>query len=203
MIETSKQSNSVIIVIHEIYGVNQHIKKYCESLTEQNVDVICLDLLDKLVPYDYSQEEMAYSNFIENIGFENAAKIIKSQIAVLKSHYKKIFIIGFSVGATVAWLCSELEHLNGIVGYYGSRIRNYMDIKPKCPTLLFFPEEESSFNVNELIVMLQNKNIDVHKFAGKHGFSDSYSPKYHAESSKKAFEKTIDFLKRNEGTSFV
>ena len=203
MIKINKKSDSIVIVIHEIYGINQHIKSYCELLSEQNFDVLCPNLLDKINPYDYSQEETAYHNFIETVGFTNAVKTIQNLVVELKDDYNKIFIVGFSVGATVAWLCSELKYLNGIVGYYGSRIRNYMDIKPKCPTLLFFPEEESSFNVNELIVMLQNKNIDVHKFAGKHGFSDSYSPKYHAESSKKAFEKTIDFLKRNEGTSFV
>lgn len=146
-------------------------------MSEQNFDVICPNLLDKIIPYDYSQEETAYHNFIENVGFTSAAKTIQNLIVELKDDYNKIFIVGFSVGATVAWLCSELEYLDGIVGYYGSRIRNYIDIQPKCPTMLFFPEEEPSFSVNELVTTLNNKNIDVHKCNGKHGFSDSYSPK--------------------------
>jgi len=197
MIKINKKSDSIVIVIHEIYGINQHIKSYCELLSEQNFDVLCPNLLDKINPYDYSQEETAYHNFIETVGFTNAVKTIQNLVVELKDDYNKIFIVGFSVGATVAWLCSELKYLNGIVGYYGSRIRNYIDIQPKCPTMLYFPEEEPSFSVNELVATLNNKNIDVHKFKGKHGFGDSYSPKYNAESSKLTFNKTVSFLKQN------
>ena len=197
MIKTNKKSDSIVIVIHEIYGINQHIKSYCELLSEQNFDVLCPDLLDKVNPYDYSQEETAYHNFVENIGFTNAMKTVQNLVEELKDKYNKIFIVGFSVGATVAWLCSELKYLDGIVGYYGSRIRDYIDIQPKCPTMLYFPEEEPSFNVNELVATLNNKNIDVHKFKGKHGFDDSYSQKYNPESSQLTFNKTVSFLKQN------
>lgn len=197
MIKINKKSDSIVIVIHEIYGINQHIYSYCELLSEQNFDVLCPNLLNKTNPYDYSQEELAYHNFIENIGFINASKTIQNLVVELKNDYNKIFVVGFSVGATVAWLCSELKYLDGIVGYYGSRIRNYLDIKPKCPTMLYFPEEETSFSVNELVAILNYKNIDVYKFKGKHGFSDSYSQKYNAESSQLTFKKTVSFLKQN------
>ncbi|MFS0782653.1 dienelactone hydrolase family protein [Bacillus sp. 1P06AnD] len=197
MIQTSKNSDSVVIIVHEIYGINQHIKNFCKTLSDQNFDVICPNLLDKIIPYDYSQEETAYRHFIENVGFMNAAKSIKELVEDLNDDYKKIFIVGFSVGATVAWLCSELKFINGIVGYYGSRIRNFVDIRPKCSTILFFPEFEPSFNVNELIEFLKIKNIEVHKCKGKHGFNDPFSKKYHAKSSQKAFKRTVNFLKQN------
>lgn len=197
MIKINKKSDSVVVIVHEIYGVNQHIKSYCKAISEQDFDVICPDLLEKRITYDYSQEEAAYQNFIESVGFIKAAETIKNLVADLKDDYNKIFIVGFSVGATVAWLCSELKYVNGIVGYYGSRIRNYVDIQPTCPTMLFFPEEEPSFSVNELVSILKNKNIDVHKCKGKHGFSDSCSQKYNAESSQLTLNMTVSFLKRN------
>ena len=197
MIKINKKSDSVVVIVHEIYGVNQHIKSYCKSISEHDFDVICPDLLNKKIPYDYLQEEAAYHNFIESVGFIKAAETIKNLVADLKDDYNKIFIVGFSVGATVAWLCSELKYVDGIVGYYGSRIRNYIDIQPTCPTMLFFPEEEPSFSVNELVANLKNKNIDVHKYKGKHGFSDSCSQKYNAESSQLTFNMTVSFLKRN------
>ena len=195
----NKKSDAVVIVVHEIYGINQYITSYCKLLSEQNFDVVCPNLLDKVIPYDYSQEETAYHNFIENVGFKNAVNMIKNLVENLKDNYNKIYVVGFSVGATVAWLCSELKDLNGIVGYYGSRIRDYLGIQPKCPTMLFFPEEEPSFSVDELVATLHNKNIDVHKCTGKHGFSDLYSPNYNAVSSQVTFNKVVVFLKQNEG----
>lgn len=62
--------------------------------------------------------------------------------------------------------------------------------------MLFFPEEEPSFSVNELIETLTIPKIDVHKFKGKHGFSDSYSPNYNVESSKLTFDMTISFFNK-------
>jgi dienelactone hydrolase len=77
-------------------------------------------MLEQETPFDYSQEEDAYFNFMENIGFTNALVIIKSLLSEIKDGYKNIFVAGFSAGATVAWLCSEERLVDGIIGYYGS-----------------------------------------------------------------------------------
>lgn len=111
----------------------------------------------------------------------------------MKRTYDKVIIVGFSVGATIAWLCSENSNVDGIVGYYGSRIRNYVELSPQCPTLLFFAEEKS-FHVDDLIKVLTNKQIVVHKLLGQHGFSDPYSLKYNEGSAKKAFNKMLSFF---------
>ena len=70
-----------------------------------------------------------------------------------------------------------------------------MEISPQCPELLFFPEEEKLFNVDELILALENKhNVEVHKLNGQHGFSDPFSLKYNEASAKKAFYQMLFFL---------
>jgi Dienelactone hydrolase and related enzymes len=195
MISIQKDSDTAIVIVHEIYGINQHMKYVCQLLSEFDFDVLCPNLLERETPFDYSQEEDAYSNFMENVGFTDALVIIKNLLSDIKDEYKKIFVVGFSVGATVAWLCSEEQLVDGIIGYYGSRIRNYLEISPQCPTLLFFPQEEKSFNVDELISALDNKNnVEVHKFNGQHGFSDPFSLKYNEASAKKAFYQMLFFL---------
>ncbi|WP_249596858.1 dienelactone hydrolase family protein [Peribacillus frigoritolerans] len=197
MLDIQKKSDTVIIVIHEIYGLNQHIQGYCELLSSQGFDVICPDLLERGRPFDYSQEDAAYRHFMENVGFMGALYKIKDILSDIKDEYQKIFILGFSAGATVAWMCSEEECVDGIVGYYGSRIRNYAELAPRCPALLFFPLEEPSFNVDELISALESKNAEVHKYMGEHGFSDPYHSKYHAESAQAAMSKMMKFFMMN------
>ncbi|MBG9446120.1 dienelactone hydrolase family protein [Cytobacillus firmus] len=187
-------SNSLILVIHEIYGINQHIKSFCELLNKQNFEVICPNLLEREKPFDYSQEEAAYHHFMEHVGFNRAARKIKDLLLDIKDEYETIYIIGFSIGATVAWLCSEEDCVDGIVGYYGSRIRDYLELTPRSPAILFFPQEEQSFNVDELVGTLKKKKIKAYKFTGKHGFSDPYSSRYDAKSEQEAFSKTLEFL---------
>jgi dienelactone hydrolase len=195
MIEIHNKSDILIIVVHEIYGINQHMEEVCQLLSEQNVDVICPNLLEQQISFEYSQEEKAYRHFMDRVGFPKAVHQIKKILLDNQNKYSKRFVIGYSVGATVAWLCSEEEGVDGIVGYYGSRIRDYVDRSPKCPALLFFPQEEKSFHVEELISTLNKKSIDVHRCRGQHGFSDPYSPKYNARLAQRCFRKTVNFLK--------
>lgn len=65
MIKILKNSDKVIIVVHEIYGINQHITDLCELLSKQDFDVICPNLLEQEVPFSYSQEEKAYMHYIK------------------------------------------------------------------------------------------------------------------------------------------
>ncbi|MFJ5762891.1 dienelactone hydrolase family protein [Neobacillus sp. NPDC093182] len=195
MIQILNETDSLVIVIHEIYGINQHMESVCEKLSSQGFDVICPNLLEREQPFDYSDEKVAYQNFMENVGFTEAVHKIKDILLSIKNEYQKIYIIGFSVGATVAWLCSGEDYLDGIVGYYGSRIRNYKEIVPLSPTILFFPQEEQSFEVDELISNLDKRNIKIHKFNGKHGFSDPYSPNFNAKSAQDAFNEILNFIR--------
>ena len=194
MINIEKSSKNLIIVVHEIYGINLHMKEVCWLLSEEGFDVICPNLLKQQEPFEYSQEEAAYRNFMENVGFPDASAKVRKLLLDVKDKYEKLYLVGFSVGATIAWLCSESDCLDGLVGYYGSRIRDYLEKNPTCPTLLFFPEQEESFNVAELIVRLDEKNVELHQFSGDHGFSDPYSPKHHAQSQHEAQDRMLKFL---------
>ena len=108
-----------------------------------------------------------------------------------------MYLIGYSIGATIAWLCSGEDIMcDGIIGYYGSRIRDYMSITPKCPVLLIFPTEEKSFNVKELVISLKKWNVTVHILRGKHGFSDPCSKNYCTQSFEEARILVSSFLKK-------
>lgn len=194
MYSIKKGADSAVIVIHEIYGLNQHMKSFCQSLSSYGVDVFCPNLLGPQKSFEYSNEKDAYDYFINHVGFTHAKAIIKQLLREKRDHYQKIFLVGFSIGATVAWLCSELELIDGIVGYYGSRIRNYTTITPYCPTLLFFAGEKS-FAVDDLVSVLVKKNkVRIIKLSGQHGFSDPFSTHYHAGSAENAFHEMVAFL---------
>ncbi|MBO1513957.1 dienelactone hydrolase family protein [Metabacillus bambusae] len=44
------------MVIHEIYRINFHIKRICESFFKQGFDVICPNLLDQEVSWLNEQD---------------------------------------------------------------------------------------------------------------------------------------------------
>ena len=189
-----------VVLLHEIYGVNNHIQYYKSKFINLGYDVYCPNLLQLEQPFPYEEEQRAYAHFMNDIGFEQSFAQVQSLLEELKDTYKEIHIIGFSIGATIAWLYSELMGVTSVVGYYGSRIRNYLDIKPVCPVLLIYGQTEQSFDVASLVEKLIDKNIQVQTYDGHHGFADLYSAHYNQPSTVQAFSHVKEFLVRNRVT---
>ncbi|MFB9328761.1 dienelactone hydrolase family protein [Paenibacillus aurantiacus] len=197
MIQFIHNADTAVIVIHEIYGINAHMQQLCGMLAARQVDVYCPNLLDRDMPYSYEQEEEAYANFMTNVGFAQAKGRIEQLVDEVRGSYKHLFVVGSSVGATVAWLCSEHDGISGIVGYYGSRIRSFATITPRIPTLLFFAEEEKSFHVPSVAAELNRKsNVSALVLPGRHGFGDPYSPNYMVQSAAESHHRMLDFMKQ-------
>lgn len=156
-------SDTAVVILHEIYGINAHIKKVCREYSAEGYDVYCTNLLKRKTPFPYSQQEDAYRSFIRNIGFDAYLKV-NQFLEELRPNYKALILIGFSVGATIAWRCSESGLCDGIIGYYGSRIRDYLSVVPKCKTLLIFAEDEQSVGPEELAftdIQMRNTLVNI------------------------------------------
>jgi len=194
MVEKKIGSEKAVVIIPEIYGINQTIKDWAEFFNQQGYDAYCVDLSQSKKCFSYSEEKEAYDYFIAQIGFDvylEVGKIIKA----LNQNYKNIIVFGSSVGATIAWRLTDNPACDGMIGYYGSRIRDYLDIEPKCPCLLLFAAEEKSFDINTILPQLELKeNIKVAVVPGQHGFADPYTGHFHAESGKKALDMVECFL---------
>lgn len=191
--EYVQNSNSAIIILHEIYGLNKHIEDVCKHYFTKGYDIYCPDLLNKTTPFDYSQSDEAYHYFISCIGFDINHKV-DELIEQLKKKYEKVFIIGYSIGATIAWRCTSNIKCDGIIGFYGSRIRDYLEVNALSPSLLLFADEDS-FNVISVVEILEHKQkVTVGILEGKHGFLDKHSDRYHLISSEKAMEISDQFL---------
>ena len=191
------RKSTAIILLHEIYGINEHISDMRRKFAGLGFDVYCMDFFDGRV-YDYEESEAAYLYFIEKVGFKKASYKVLDMLEIIRCKYQNVFVVGYSIGATIAWLCSEeYELIDGIVCYYGSRIRDYLDIVPKVETQLFFPEKEASFDIDDLIEKLSSKaKVNTMKFEGLHGFSDKYSLNYNKESKEMSEKLLIEFISR-------
>lgn len=143
--------------------------------------------------FSYSEASEAYDYFRHQVGFE-IYKEIEQLIERLKLQYEQVFVIGFSVGATVAWRCCENLKCDGIICCYGSRIRDYLTLQPCCPVLLLFAEQDS-FAVDDVISQLHSKpNVEIHKLNAHHGFFDPYSEHFEAEQAEISKKYISDFL---------
>ena len=181
MIKYLADNKFALIVLHEIYGVNEFIDCVCRKYHSEGYDVFCPDLNDGKT-FGYSESREAYTSFVSGAGFEIYTKV-NLLIDELKTQYQKVMLIGFSVGAAIAWRCSENMSCGGVLCCYGSRIRDYLDVIPKCPVLLIFAKYDS-FDVDSVCSHLLIKaDVKVKILEAEHGFADIFSKHYCAEQS--------------------
>lgn len=125
----------------------------------------------------YKSEQEAVTEFIANNGIETYAKTISDAAGSAPA-----FVIGFSVGATSAWLHATHASCNpkSIVHLiYGSRIRDHLGRTPKCDVSAIFAEHEASFMPSELIEKLRVIGVQAEIICGtSHGFMNPNHPKY-------------------------
>ena len=184
-----------MILLHEIYGLNDDILNKARHFSRLDCDVYCPNLLSNDIVYNYEEELEAYRNFVDNIGFDQAYDVVKGLYTELKEIYDEIYIVGYSVGATVTWMMSEVIESGKVVCFYGSRIRDYTHFLPKCQVAAFFAMKEQ-FNVRELMRCLEQKeNIySLEGYNAKHGFANPDNSNYDKILADKVWKRTVEFL---------
>jgi dienelactone hydrolase len=156
----------VVVIVHEVRGVTENLVVLASFLTSEGFSVVLPSLYSD--GFVGSDEQASYRKFYSEVGIERASmaigEIIKENVGA------KISLLGFSVGATVAWLLSGSGKIDSAIGFYGSRIRNHLDIQPAADVDLYFCRERG-FDVEETIGALNAKrNVSAALIPGEHGF---------------------------------
>lgn len=193
MLELKCGSNTAIVVLHEIYGINPHIRRVCHEYHAMERDVYCLNLIGRDEPFSYAQQNEAYRYFIENVGFDTS--YIVTLLQTLRPQYDNLILVGFSVGATLAWLAARSGLCARVVCHYGSRIREHSDIAPPCPVLVILARHEASFDTTILQSELKKyPNVDSRIFSSHHGFCDGDNANFDAENADLATRLVHQFI---------
>ncbi|MCI1821870.1 dienelactone hydrolase family protein [Megasphaera sueciensis] len=181
-----------LVILPEIYGINPFIEEVKKKYQDLGFCVFSPNLL--LRPYfPYTEREEAYLFFQSHIGF-GAYKDIDYLMEELQASYEKVIILGFSVGATLAWRCSGRGHVDGIVACYGSRIREYLEVEPRCDSLLLFAEKDSFSVTTVHRAVSSKKSVQSIILPAAHGFFDRYSERYDKEQANKGWQYIDKFI---------
>jgi dienelactone hydrolase len=133
----------------------------------------------------FNNEADAYSYFVSTVGLECYVSILLKALETLES---PTTLVGFSVGASAVWSLSASNERNIVKQaycFYGSQIRNLTKTQPCYQINLIFPQSESHFEVEELIIKLTNKpNVSITQVEYLHGFMNYYSTNFNEKAYK-------------------
>ncbi len=163
-----------VIIAADIFGNIPYLHDTAHAVCE---NFAIVSPYEDIHPKFVSEEE-AYASFLSSGGIPSYAEKLTRQI----NSYKPDAVIGFSAGATAGWIALSEETIQVIklgVLFYGSRIRDYLHLRPCCKTKLFFAEHEQSFNPKQLVSNLLASGMLAQICADcQHGFMNKLSTGY-------------------------
>ena len=201
-----------VIVIQEIFGVNQVMRDKCDWLAKQGFIAVCPDLFWRIEPgielTDQTDEEWTrafelYKAFDEAKGVED----IRAAIHTMRGHAEcngKVGVLGYCLGGKLAYLAATRSSSQASVGYYGVGIQDALKEAEniKEPILLHIAEEDEFVDkkAQKKIQKKLSSNSRAMLFSypgANHAFSRQGGAHYNAEAAKLADQRSLDFLKQN------
>lgn len=196
-----EETDRYLFVIHEWWGLNEHIKAEAERLydiLDGEVAVLALDIYEGEVATN--QEEA--SQLMESVEQARGEAIVEGAIDYAGEN-AQIATIGWCFGGGWSLRASIMagEKGAGCVMYYGMPVQTQEAIQPlEADILGIFARGDDWIN-EEVVSNFQQlceqtgKDLEVHWFDAKHAFANPSNPSYDQEAAEKANQLAWGFLK--------
>lgn len=194
-----------VLVIHENRGLNPYIEDVARRLAKAGYMAFAPDGLTSVGGYPGSDEKGAVA-FRQVDGkkmtedFVAAALWLKAR----KDSTGKLGAVGFCFGGgMVNQLAVRLgKDLNAGVAFYGRQAGAADVPKIFAPLMLHYAGNDQGVNAGiaayETALKENKKKYELFMYDGKqHGFHNDTTPRYDAEAAKLAWERSLEFFKKN------
>lgn len=199
-----------VIVIQEIFGINQDVREKCDWLASQGFMACAPDLfwriepgieLSDKVPEELEQAFQLFGEFDIDAGIED----LRSTYHTLKGHAEgngKVGCLGYCLGGKLAYLMACRSDVDVSIGYYGVGIEGLLAEANNINTPLmlhiaeqdcYVPQEAQEQIHAELT---NNSFVTRHSYEGMdHAFARLNGERYDEENANIANQRSIEYLK--------
>ncbi len=174
-----------LLVIQEIFGVNDHIKNICDQYALDGFVAVAPDVFWRQEP----RVELSYNSagiakglqLFDGLNIDIAAAELQRAVEAVRhipSCTGKVGALGFCMGGLLAFVCAARAGVESSVIYYGTRLDQHLELVQDitCPLLFHFASDDehiSTQTVKKIKMSLSGKDncrVVVHKNSG-HGFN--------------------------------
>jgi carboxymethylenebutenolidase len=202
--EPSGPPRGGVVVIHEIFGVNEHIRKVCDGYAADGYVALAPALFDRVergveVGYDGPSMQKGVS-VVTQLKPGNALKDIQAAVDAL-AKVGKVGVVGYCYGGTMTWAAvCRLERVVAGSSYYGGQLARQLDTPPRAPVILHFGETDAMIPMTDVDkVRAAFPDVPVYTYPAGHGFNCEARGSYHAESARLARERTLALFRTHVG----
>lgn len=210
----SAEKAPAVVVIQEIFGVNQVMRDITDGLAAQGYLAICPDLFWRIEPgidiTDQSEAEWKKAFELFNaFDVELGVKDIQATVTKIRADAGsngKVGAVGFCLGGLLAFLTVTRTDADAAAAYYGVGIENRVGEAEKLtrPLLIHIAEEDQFVPKEAQAVIVQalkdHPQVELHTYPGRdHAFARVGGEHYDAADAATAGQRTLAFFKRTIG----
>ena len=197
-----------LIVIQEIFGVNQSIRNVADGYAKDGFLAIAPALFDRFE----KDLELTYEGDDLKKAFDLYGKLnpdtqlldIAAAYEFLRPAGKGIGVIGFCYGGLLSWLTATRgEDLKMqpacAVGYYAGGIGKVAAEEPSCPVQLHFGASDDHIGSDQVdAVRSAHPEVEIFLYEGDgHAFANEARSSFVPTAADLARERSLEFLKNN------
>jgi carboxymethylenebutenolidase len=191
-----------VVVVQEIYGVNEHIRSVCDDYASRGYRAIAPSIYDRqqrdaVFGYD-GAEVQRIRGLRAGIDWQRTLPFdIAATIAMLRP--LKVGAVGYCLGGSVAWMAACKLNVEAGSCYYPTDMAKQYNDKPRCPVVVHFAERDHVIprDVVDKLKAAQ-PDLPIYLYPAEHGFNCWHraATNYDEASSKLALERTLDLFER-------
>jgi carboxymethylenebutenolidase len=201
-----------IVVIQEIFGINEDMRTTCDRLASSGYMAICPDLywrmepnvsLTDKTPEEWDKAMRLLDAFDVEAGVRDLAATINAA-RQLPGASGAVGVVGYCLGGRLAYLVAARTDANACVSYYGVRIDNHLDEKAKIrnPLLMHVAEQDEFVPAaaRQMIAaaLRDLRGVEIYTYPGcNHAFARNNGVHYNAAAAELANSRTAAFFRKH------
>ena len=207
------QPRAAIVVIQEIFGVNQGIRRKCQALAEAGYLAIAPDLFWRFAPgvelnpdVDAEMQEALglMGRFDQDQGVADIEATIRGARAMVDGG--RVGAVGYCLGGRLAYMTASRTDVDASVGYYAVGIDALLGEKHAIarPLMLHIPQADHFVDADTQAKMHagldDHPRVTLHDYPGEdHGFATEIGDRRSPQAAATADARTMAFFAEHLG----
>ena len=187
-----------IVLLQEIFGVNEYIREVCEDYAEKGWEVIAPSLFDrevKKIELNYDSQGVERGRTLK----EAVDSFSENDIAACCDYFQpglKLAVVGYCWGGSLAWrMACRHSKFEAAICYYGGEIPSLSSENPRCPVQAHFGLKDKTIPMLDVEKFMGLRaEVEAFIYDADHGFSCHHRGQHHKVSAELASKRVDEFL---------
>jgi carboxymethylenebutenolidase len=190
-----------VIVIQEIFGIDEHIKRDVDRWAALGFEAVAPSLYERREPgFTAHHDEAGIKAGIAHAMGSNR-EVVLADIAACRDFLAprgKVYVVGYCYGGSFTWLSAgSLDGIAAASSYYGSMVQANAALAPKCPTIVHLGRLDAGIPCDEVKAAVQAANpgvaVYIYDDAG-HGFNNDDPARHDNTSAELSRKRTLELF---------